>query len=73
MMNSESLEPAGCWRTTLALALPMLLASLGTSIANIALPTLADAFAVTFSQVQWVAIAYLAAMTVSTRASFRPQ
>jgi len=66
MMNSESLEPAGCWRTTLALALPMLLASLGTSIANIALPTLADAFAVTFSQVQWVAIAYLAAMTVST-------
>ena len=49
-----------------ALALPLLLASLGTSIANVALPTLAEAFAVPFSAVQWVATAYLAAMTVAT-------
>lgn len=48
-----------------ALALSMLLASLGTSIANIALPALAEAFSAPFAQVQWVVIAYLAAMTVS--------
>ncbi|WIE36252.1 MFS transporter (plasmid) [Agrobacterium tumefaciens] len=43
----------------------MLLASLGTSIANIALPALVDAFAAPFWQVQAVVVAYLAAMTVS--------
>lgn len=43
----------------------MLLASLGTSIANIALPALVDAFAAPFLQVQAVVVAYLAAMTVS--------
>ncbi|MBO9643011.1 MAG: MFS transporter [Pseudacidovorax sp.] len=43
----------------------MLLASLGTSIANIALPTLAGAFAVPFAQMQAVVVAYLAALTVS--------
>ena len=48
-----------------ALALPLLLASLGTSVANVALPTLAEAFAVSFSAVQWVATAYLAARTVA--------
>lgn len=50
---------------TTTLALSMLLASLGTSIANIALPTLADAFQAPFSQVQGVVVAYLAALTVS--------
>lgn len=49
----------------ITLALSMLLASLGTSIANIALPSLAAAFSAPFHQVQWVVIAYLAAMTVS--------
>jgi len=48
-----------------ALALSMLLASLGTSIANIALPALAETFSAPFAQVQWVVIAYLAAMTAS--------
>ncbi len=33
---------------------PCLLSSLGTSIANVALPTLADVFAASFSEVQWV-------------------
>ena len=50
---------------TLALALATLLASLGTSIANIALPTLAAAFSAPFAQVQAVVVAYLAGLTVS--------
>ncbi|MBD8898297.1 MFS transporter [Rhodanobacter sp. DHG33] len=50
---------------TITLALSMLLASLGTSIANIALPTLAEAFSAPFAQVQAVVVAYLAALTVS--------
>ena len=47
------------------LALSMLLASLGTSIANIALPTLAEAFSAPFHQVQAVVVAYLATLTVA--------
>lgn len=50
---------------TITLALAMLLAALGTSIANIALPTLAEAFSAPFAQVQMVVVAYLAALTVS--------
>ena len=46
-----------------SLALGMLLPSLGTSIANVALPTLADAFDASFQQVQWVVLAYLLATT----------
>ncbi len=48
-----------------ALALSMLLASLGTSIANIALPTLSQAFSAPFHDVQWVVVAYLATLTIS--------
>jgi MFS family permease len=48
-----------------ALALSMLLASLGTSIANIALPTLSQAFGAPFHEVQAVVVAYLAALTIS--------
>ena len=50
---------------TVTLALSMLLASLGTSIANIALPELAAAFPAPFAQVQAVVVAYLAALTLS--------
>lgn len=50
---------------TATLALSMLLASLGTSIANIALPTLSEAFSAPFAQVQAVVVAYLAALTAS--------
>lgn len=46
-----------------SLSLSMLLSSLGTSIANVGLPTLALAFAASFQQVQWVVIAYLLAIT----------
>ena len=41
----------------------MLLSSLGTSIANVALPTLAQAFGASFQEVQWVVLAYLLAVT----------
>jgi EmrB/QacA subfamily drug resistance transporter len=47
-----------------ALSLSMLLSSLGTSIANVALPTLAKAFAAPFQTVQWVVLAYLLAVTI---------
>ncbi len=46
-----------------SLALSMLLSSLGTSIANVGLPALADAFDASFQQVQWVVLAYLLAIT----------
>ena len=46
-----------------ALSLSMLLSSLGTSIANVALPTLVEAFTASFQAVQWVVVAYLLAIT----------
>ena len=46
------------------LSLCMLLASLGTSIANVGLPQMAEAFAATFAAVQWVVLSYLLATTV---------
>ena len=46
-----------------SLSLAMLLSSLGTSIANVALPTLAQSFDATFQSVQWVVLAYLLAIT----------
>ncbi|MDQ6877551.1 MAG: MFS transporter, partial [Candidatus Dormibacteraeota bacterium] len=44
------------------LSLSMLLSSLGTSIANVSLPTLVQAFTASFQQVQWVVLAYLLAV-----------
>ncbi len=46
-----------------SLSLSMLLSSLDTSIANVALPTLAQTFTASFQAVQWVVIAYLLAIT----------
>ena len=46
-----------------SLSLAALLSSLGTSIANVGLPTLAQAFGASFPQVQWVVLAYLLAIT----------
>lgn len=46
-----------------SLSLSMLLASLGTSIANVGLPSLAQAFDRPFHAVQWVVLAYLLAIT----------
>jgi MFS family permease len=41
----------------------MLLSSLGTSIANVGLPTLSQAFNASFQEVQWIVLAYLLAIT----------
>src|SRR6187549_2246638 len=51
-------------RSALAsLSLTMLLSSLGTSIANVGLPTLAQTFNASFQEVQWIVLAYLLAIT----------
>ncbi|PRD42602.1 MFS transporter [Phyllobacterium phragmitis] len=64
--DALSSEQTGNRRILSVLALSMLLASLGTSIANIALPELAETFSAPFSHVQWVVVAYLATLTVSS-------
>jgi EmrB/QacA subfamily drug resistance transporter len=61
---AASAELAPSVRGVLAsLSLSMLLSSLGTSIPNVALPTLAQAFGASFQQVQWIVLAYLLAIT----------
>jgi EmrB/QacA subfamily drug resistance transporter len=45
------------------LSLSTLLSSLGTSIANVALPTLAETFSASFQHMQWIVLAYLLAIT----------
>ncbi|MGM8061465.1 MFS transporter [Vogesella indigofera] len=54
---------AGERRALLSLSLAMLLSALGTSIANVALPTLSEVFSASFQQVQWVVLSYLLAIT----------
>ena len=51
-------------RLLAGLSLAMLLSSLGTSIANVALPELTRALGASLQQVQWVVLAYLLAVTV---------
>lgn len=46
-----------------SLSLTMLLSSLGTSIANVGLPTFVQVFAASFQAVQWVVLAYLLSIT----------
>jgi len=58
----QRLAPQARWALA-SLALTMLLSSLGTSIANVGLPTLAQAFHASFQHVQWVVLAYLLAIT----------
>lgn len=69
--TDEGLSTKTRTASTATLSLAMLLASLGTSIANIALPTLAAAFSAPFAQVQAVVVAYLAALTISVIAAGR--
>lgn len=45
------------------LSLCMLLAALGTSIANVGLPQVAEGFTAAFAAVQWVVLSYLLAIT----------
>nr|WP_233505895.1 MFS transporter [Rhodoferax lacus] len=58
----SQIAPSFRW-ALISLSMSMLLSSLGTSIANVALPTLALAFKVSFQDVQWVVLAYLLAIT----------
>ena len=60
--TTKPATPAAKW-ALFALALTMLLSSLGTSIANVGLPTLGQVFDAPFQKVQWVVIAYLLAIT----------
>ena len=62
--SKEDQSPSRVFGAMASLALSMLLSSLGISIANVALPTLAQYFSASFQQVQWVVIAYLLAITV---------
>jgi MFS family permease len=64
MMSVTAYVGEGRYRPRLAaLSLAMLLPSLGTSITNVTLPTLAGSFDATMADVQWVAIAYLLSVT----------
>lgn len=56
-------KPAAFHGPLACLCLCILLSSLGTSIANVALPSLAAAFSASFGEVQWIVLAYLLAMT----------
>ncbi len=60
--KNAALPRPGRW-VLAGLSLSMLLSSLGTSIANVGLPTLAQAFNASFQAVQWVVLAYLLAIT----------
>lgn len=59
---AASVEPSVRWALA-SLSLSMLLSSLGTSIANVGLPVLAQAFNASFQEVQWIVLAYLLAIT----------
>jgi EmrB/QacA subfamily drug resistance transporter len=56
--------PSARWALA-SLSLSMLLSALGTSIANVGLPTLARAFDAPFTEVQWVVLAYLLSVTAA--------
>jgi EmrB/QacA subfamily drug resistance transporter len=62
VVAGAEMAPSVRW-ALVSLSLSMLLSSLGTSIANVALPTLAETFAASFQEVQWVVLAYLLAIT----------
>lgn len=62
MAQTDSRDNAGRWGL-FALSLSMVLSSLGSSSANVGLPVMAQAFAVSFSQVQWIVVAYLLTTT----------
>ena len=58
--GSAERAPSAPWAVRWALAslsLSMSLSSLGTSIANVGLPTLAQAFNASFQEVQWIVLA----------------
>lgn len=64
LAGSAQPSPASRWPLA-GLALSVLLSSLGTSIGNVALPNLAEAFNASFQAVQWIVLAYLLAITTA--------
>ncbi|RDI58042.1 MFS transporter [Microvirga subterranea] len=60
--EGASIAPSARWGLV-SLSASALLSALGTGIANIALPTLAQEFSASFQEVQWVVLAYLLAVT----------
>jgi MFS family permease len=58
----SSLAPSVRWALA-GLSLSVLMSSLNTSIANVGLPALAQAFDASFQDVQWIVLAYLLAIT----------
>lgn len=62
-MTGGGATPSPAIGALISLSLAMLLASLGTSIANVALPTFTEVFAASFQSVQWVVLGYLLSIT----------
>ncbi|MFE7099453.1 MFS transporter [Streptomyces erythrochromogenes] len=62
-MNATAVPASAARRALAGLSLSMLLSALGTSVAPVALPTLAHAFSASFQEVQWVVLAHLLAVT----------
>ncbi|MFE7180457.1 MFS transporter [Streptomyces erythrochromogenes] len=62
-MNATAVPASAARRALAGLSLSMLLSALGTSVAPVALPTLAHAFSASFQEVQWIVLAYLLAVT----------
>jgi len=62
---ASSARPTASIGALAGLSLATLLSSLGTSVANVALPTFTRVFKASFQEVQWVVLAYLLAVTVS--------
>lgn len=60
--GSAERTPSVRWALA-SLSLSMLLSSLGTSIANVGLPTFVQAFTASFQEVQWIVLGYLLAIT----------
>lgn len=64
-LPTAALRPANARGPLIALSFATILSSIGTSVANVALPTLAVAFDAPFQSVQWVVLAYLLGVTTS--------
>jgi MFS family permease len=62
ILGNGGRPPSVRW-VLVSLSLSMLLSSLGTSIANVGLPTMATAFGASFQDVQWIVLSYLLAIT----------
>ncbi|MFE5678248.1 MFS transporter [Streptomyces erythrochromogenes] len=62
-MNATAVPASAARRALVGLSLSMLLSALGTSVAPVALPTLAHAFSASFQEVQWIVLAHLLAVT----------